>query len=315
MPIDNSIAAYNGLALATLDILRNLWYRREYQAHDPIFPPEIEQIIFIHAQTFARRDKKAILNLVLVAKRVHTWLIPKLFETITFRSFGPYNGPLKYPVKWKNHDLIKYGKYTRNFFFSIPQDDCDTYPPHQYLIRCPNITKLFLGLGTGFLDQGEIESLLPLPLTHLSMDLDTVLGEPRPELIQLYSRVTHLESVEGFTPEYGLNLMYFTSLTHLAIPDIDRGRHTDLSLQILFKCLPTLRVLALLTLHTTTMGLTGEFNPTLDDPRIVRMTIVRAKRVDAWLLDVEEGRGMWGLADEAVGERKKLKKAGTVNLS
>ncbi len=40
-----------------------------------------------------------------------------------------------------------------------------------------------------------------------------------------------------------------------------------------------------------------------DDPRVVGVTYGQDSQVEEWLLDVQEGRGMWGSADEVVRKR------------
>ncbi|TFK69580.1 hypothetical protein BDN72DRAFT_959455 [Pluteus cervinus] len=264
---------------------------------DPIFPPEIEQVIFTDALGL-KHDGESPLDLLLVARRVHTWLMEVLIKTIAFtlRRGTPAR---KYPFRWEINTLERYGMHTRHFFYWEGGTHPDRIEPARYFALCPNITNLVLWIGRG-LNQADIESFSHLPLTHLSIN---VYGLPKatPKLIQFYSRITHLENVSGFSSSGGgsdsTTLRYFTSLTHVAIPDEDEN---------LFGCIPTLQVLVVSRVGTTGLEIGGSGT---DDPRVVEVTYGPNSQVEEWLLDVQEGRGMWGSADNVVRERLKRKTA------
>ncbi|TFK65777.1 hypothetical protein BDN72DRAFT_845157 [Pluteus cervinus] len=260
---------------------------------DPTFPPEIEYIIFTTALELNNGGSSAR-NLILVAKRVHEWLIPKIMRTLAMQAVSP---PQRYPFRWDINTLQQYGRHTRNLFIWTPIGHNED--AHQYLCLCSNVKNLLLWSQDG-LNHPQLEALSRLSLTHLSTDL-THISEPSPDLVHLFSKITHLDSLSAIHLEPSIKVETFTSLTHLAIPYLDGNASTPL-----FEKVPTLQVLLLLE-HGAVMGLIEGFDPKVDDPRIVRVTYRFNYEVGDWLLDVEEGRGMWGLADQAVRERKKLK--------
>ncbi|TFK63186.1 hypothetical protein BDN72DRAFT_964069 [Pluteus cervinus] len=265
---------------------------------DPIFPPEIEQIIFENALALKLKglDDNG-LNLLLVAKRFHTWLIPKVMETVVVLT-----ARTKY--KWEITSLEKYGKHTRNLLLWINLYHDQDCPAERYLTNCPNVTNLVLWVD--YVDVPLKEAArLKIPLSQLSIDLEGV-TEITPELTQLFSKITHLESLGTLDSETELApLRQFTCLTHLSIPETSNQGLVP----TLFSLLPSLQVLVLSLIGSRSclMGPDGSFDPKSDDPRIVRMAWQSGKEVQEWLLDIQEGRGMWGLADEAVWERKRRK--------
>ncbi|TFK65778.1 hypothetical protein BDN72DRAFT_962276 [Pluteus cervinus] len=262
---------------------------------DPIFPREIESVIFTDALVLNDGGESAR-KLILVAKRVYYWLIPKIMQTIAVRTMAPSRS---YPFRLDLNTFREHGTHTKQFFIWLW--DGHQLTADEYLAHCPNITDLVLWTTTGF-KHSVLDVMSHLPLTHLSINLGYV-DETTPALISLFSRVTHLDCLTTLTSEtYEAKVKYFTSLTHLAIP-VGGGQ---MKIQTLFEKFLKLRVLVVFG-SGKTMGLTGSFDPKQDDPRIVRMTFQPDLEVDEWLLDVEEGRGVWGLADEAVQERKKLK--------
>ncbi|TFK65769.1 hypothetical protein BDN72DRAFT_179786 [Pluteus cervinus] len=262
-------------------------------AGHPIFPPEIECIIFLTAFELKPVDND-IVDLLLVAKRVHEWLIPKVYQTLVVQRIPPYR---EYPIRLTINNLRKYGHHTRNFFVSL--GSTRWIAQDQYFSFCPNITNLVLRTKTQ-LDRTHLERISSLSLTHLSVDM---IGPPSstPGLFPLFSGITHLcvfrSLLSGDTTR-------FTSLTHLAI----LNTYNEAVCTSILENHPKLEVLVLLQWGFV-VGVTGSFDLGVDDPRIVRITYRDEVLVEDWLSDVKEGRGMWGLADEKVRQRKKLKEA------
>ncbi|TFK63187.1 hypothetical protein BDN72DRAFT_964070 [Pluteus cervinus] len=263
---------------------------------DPIFPPEIEYIVFTNALALKNHGESA-LNLISVAKRVHAWLIPRLIQTLVVRT-DP--GTYQYPMPWKIAGIRKYGKYVRNLFLWTARDHIEGVDAETYLILCPNVTNLLLW-NDGDVDEAPFQEIVHLPLTHLSIDL-TAVPEITSELSQLFSRLTHFETVGNINSENDvIQLKHLTSITHLAVPEMSIQR----TISTVFTKLPTLQVLVLVQPgnRRTRLGLGGSFDPKSDDPRIVRVGWQYDKEVEDWMLDIE-GQGMWGLADKEVRERQ-----------
>ncbi|TFK65774.1 hypothetical protein BDN72DRAFT_179861 [Pluteus cervinus] len=142
-----------------------------------------------------------------------------------------------------------------------------------------------------------------LHLSHLSINFDVLSREPTPSLIGAFSKVTHLDWLGQFNIQGPI--AHFTSLTHLALSYYDM---TDEILQILFGRFPKLEVVISLdvwTLHQGSVTVEKGFNPDMDDPRVVKMSCPFKSGVEDWMQDVRHGSGMWGLADDAVIERRR----------
>ncbi|TFK65038.1 hypothetical protein BDN72DRAFT_962834 [Pluteus cervinus] len=268
---------------------------------DPIFPLEIENKIFVYAVLLKNQNESA-LNLLLVARRVHTWLMPELLRTLIIRTVPITN---QYPFRWQISTLEKYGKHVRNLFIWWSRRQVEDLNPDKCLSLCPNVTNLLLWTER---KDVPVDKMVHLPLTHLSFNLDDT-PEMTPEIIQLYSRITHLETISTTTTEEKLaQLKHFTSITHLAVPNTSRF---DI-LPRFFTNRPTLEVLIFLdpgSSYKDPLRLDGVFDPKSDDPRIVRMTCQPDCEVEEWLLNIQMGRGMWEMAEGAVREQKKLRDA------
>ncbi|TFK59535.1 hypothetical protein BDN72DRAFT_966038 [Pluteus cervinus] len=259
----------------------------------PIFPLEIEYIIFTTALQLRLEDNDRV-DLILVAKRVHEWLISKIYQTMAVQTTPPY---LKYPNRLTINNLRKYGHHTQNLLVSL--DSTVWIPGDRYLSFCPNTTNLVLQTRN-HPNRTYLERISCLPLTHLSIDM-IYPPSSTPGLFPLFSRITHLRVFHSLSSD---NTTRFTSLTHLAIFSTNNEMiHTSI-----LENHPKLEVLVLLEWGLV-VEVTGIFDAEVDDPRIVRITYRNELLVGDWLLDVKEGRGMWGLSDEEVRKRKKLKEA------
>ncbi|TFK69581.1 hypothetical protein BDN72DRAFT_840182 [Pluteus cervinus] len=205
---------------------------------DPIFPPELEEVIFTNALA-VKSDGESALNLLLVARRIHyAWLMQTLIKTIAI-SHRRVSSLRKYPFRWDISTLERYGMHTRHFFIWESDFQQEGIKPAQYFSSCPNITNLWCDSD---LDQDDVELFSFLPLTHLSIDLN-LLPEPTAKILQIYSGITHLETFNGFNLPSELDqktpLQYFTSLTHLAITE----EHDQDFIPFFFGNIPTLQVL------------------------------------------------------------------------
>ncbi|TFK69565.1 hypothetical protein BDN72DRAFT_878359 [Pluteus cervinus] len=281
---------------------------------DPILPPEIEYTIFMDALAI-KGTSESPRNLLLVAKRVHTWLIPKLTETFAIRKFAP---PQNYPGPsgWSIDTLITHGIHTRNLFiWTSPYPSSDCYDPlaAKYISLCPNLTNLVLwsahSMEIPYAQLNEIAHLHSL--THLSINLKKIpsLAWENSELLRLFEKITHLHNVAIIESSKDITLFnHFTSLTHLTFPDL-----SDETLIPLFLTrLPTLEALIVLTDHPnhfSRISVRHDCQWSVDDPRIVKIACqsYADKELDEWLLEVQERRGIWGLADRAIRERQKQK--------
>ncbi|TFK60361.1 hypothetical protein BDN72DRAFT_850573 [Pluteus cervinus] len=254
---------------------------------DPTFPPEIEYLIFTSA--VERRDLRPFpINLVLVAKRVHQWLIPIIYRTISL------NAGQEYPIRWNPETLEKYGKHVRHLFVWTPSPKFNGRSLALPLSLCPNITNLIWWAPT---HKAEVKAMSHLPLTYLSIELNNV--KQTPEIIKTFSRITHLDNIGTFTDNI-IILDHFTALTHISYL---RGHPAKIPL--FFERVPKLQVLIY---HTCKLHLArpmvGDFQPENDDVRLVQMTRGIGGGFEDLLADLIDGQGMWGLAEAAVETRK-----------
>ncbi|TFK63821.1 hypothetical protein BDN72DRAFT_902095 [Pluteus cervinus] len=132
---------------------------------DPLLPPELERLIFIHA--FHRRVKEPT-NLFLVSKRVREWLLPVAFEVVIVERRRYF------PVRFSSYNqFVEYGPHIRHFmllvkswFGGVSLDRC--------LGLCPNITNLSLMWISPNL---QLETLRNFSkLTHLSLEASHLLN-------------------------------------------------------------------------------------------------------------------------------------------
>ncbi|TFK65019.1 hypothetical protein BDN72DRAFT_962816 [Pluteus cervinus] len=255
---------------------------------DPTFPPEIEHVIFTSA--VEHQDLRPFpINLILVAKRVHQWLIPILYRTISLHA------DQEYPILWGPETLEKHGKYARNLFLWTPSSEFDGISPDLPLSLCPNVTNLFWWAPT---HKAEVKAISQLPLTCLSVELNNI--EQTPDIIKTFSRITHLDNIGIFTDNI-ITLDHFTSLTHLSAQEDEPAQ-----ISLLFDRVPKLQVLICYRCERSlTRPVVEDFDPDNDDPRLVRMAYGVGACFEDWFADIIYSRGIWGLAEAAIETRKK----------
>ncbi|TFK65783.1 hypothetical protein BDN72DRAFT_962280, partial [Pluteus cervinus] len=241
---------------------------------DPIFPPEIEHLVFIHA--LAQQDLVTFpFNLLFVAKRVHHWLIPKIYETI---SVSPYEGK-EYPIKWDRAKLEKYGRFARNLFIWASEPDWRLL----CLSSCPNVTNLSLWVN---MNSDLVNAMSRLRLTHLSINLQAI-RNLTPGLIESFSTITHLECHGLVESDLGY-IIHFTSLTHLTVPRFSATNRPILP--VLLGQFPKLQAIISLDLSNSyaggVSGVVEEGDQHSDDIRVVRITVRLTSSVEEWLRDI-----------------------------
>ncbi|TFK65775.1 hypothetical protein BDN72DRAFT_179872 [Pluteus cervinus] len=270
-----------------------LWCTSVYmQMAHPVFPPEIECLIFTAALEMKLEDKERV-DLLLVAKRVYKWLLPRIFRTVAIRAMPPSR---RYPRLLSVNALEKNGHHTRNLLLSISYDFTEWIPQDRLLSFCPNVTNLVLH-SRNHPERIHLEHMACLPLTHLSTDMEG-LPNSAPELLPLFSRITHLSTIHLLSND---NPTRFSSLTHLAIVKADN----EMDYTLILKDYPELEVLVLLE-SGLAVEVVGVFDAKVDEPRMVRITFRDDDLMEDWFLDVKEGRGMWWLAHDEVRRRRKL---------
>ncbi|TFK67167.1 hypothetical protein BDN72DRAFT_961219 [Pluteus cervinus] len=194
----------------------------------PALPPEIEHEIF----TFAFQNELSNpINLMLTARRVHDWLIPKIYHVVVFRSTRTY------PQNASASTLKVYGHHTRHLIIGSI-----TSPISEVLSCCPNLENLALWTGaSSWSDDLGLESqnaLTTLRLSRLSIRLGRLEGfdllettdypgdntgaqeqaQIATNIKRFLSTITHLDvcTKVGRLSEIS-TLRYCTSLTHICL--------------------------------------------------------------------------------------------------
>ncbi|TFK63495.1 hypothetical protein BDN72DRAFT_902369 [Pluteus cervinus] len=172
--------------------------------HQPRLPPELEQDIFLLAIEQTNKNLSDTLNFILVAKRVHDWLIPKIFNIVIF------NDNEASPTPFQLSTFQRYAKHVQHLFLE----------PHtlvQHLSLFVNVTNLVLWRE---FDASQLEVLLTFNhLTRLSIAISNNIT-PSPIYFTLFSKLTHLDlisSCKSWSPAIISPLINFPLLTHLCI--------------------------------------------------------------------------------------------------
>ncbi|TFK61022.1 hypothetical protein BDN72DRAFT_850026 [Pluteus cervinus] len=272
-----------------------------------IFPPELEELIFSLA---FHNNRKDVMNLILVAKRVHEWLIPEVYKVTMFYSGEGDVGRLKPSSK----NLVHYGQHVRHLMLSTrwgPEKTGLDNLPSECLSFCPNVVDIALWLVDPSSSRQLIDQLLNLPnLTRLSLNLRSfdapLANDPSSrELPHPFSTVTHLD-ILGITAVYTTRQIQqlFPSLTHIAfnrygvqnsaIEDVLNAWNSQLKVVVWH--------------HGTSTQPWPEVLPTseytqVDDPRLVIMRYSRGY-IEGWYHEAIGRRGLWTMAEEAVKSRR-----------
>ncbi|TFK69475.1 hypothetical protein BDN72DRAFT_612635 [Pluteus cervinus] len=262
---------------------------------EPIFPPEIEEIIF----KLAAQDLKEGGKLILVAKRVYHWLLPDLWKIAIFGSKIPRRPHLRQEL------FEKLGQYARHLLiwdhdFNLDGAVlCDRYST--CLSWCSNITDLTLWIPRKHYNKSLVDHLPRLRLTHLCFDVVMFHAELVKHSMSTHVSfpfLTHLQLLGLITPRSSEFLKgYFPSLTHLAL-DGDQVVSPE-SILDLWK--DQLRVLVWMPLDADI--LLGDPGPSLpDDPRIVVISEID-DMVEDWTGTVTGTGGIWVTAAAVIKSR------------
>ncbi|TFK64405.1 hypothetical protein BDN72DRAFT_901608 [Pluteus cervinus] len=233
---------------------------------EPYLPRELERTIFILA---SRADLSVAQNLLLVARRTFDWVIAESTK------------------------LERYGKHVRHLLVA-KHDVASTF-----MELCPNVVNLAIWTGTPYTNK-EITAVLDLKLTSLSIDLDGLYRCPPGKASKfhtLFSCITHLDVSTVFPWNPHEVLIYFTALTHLAIPE----ERTYQVLEDCLACCKTVKVLVWLCECPHKLRPAG-------DLRVVSVQCGRS-----YIMDWEDGaRGredMWSIAEAVATDRLRVQGA------
>ncbi|TFK64396.1 hypothetical protein BDN72DRAFT_861405 [Pluteus cervinus] len=270
-------------------------------------PPEIEYEIF--ALAFHRNQEDKI-QLLRVAKRVLTWLLPFVYESVIMNDY-------RYPPKAA---LERYGHHIKNLLvvsFMQPK-----IPANTILACCPNVRNLAfwneVRLTERVFDLTQLTHLFTRSLTFFKpyhSSLPEFQSDPPPHRVPraktqiFFSTITHLALYDRFnlstdpgTPAFtfGQILRAFTSLTHLLVYNYTSYHELQLALGL---C-PSIKVLICLDCTCTdpneTFVLPPYESPKGDDWKVVMMDGYFTRD---WKRGILGEKDMWKLADEVIARR------------
>ncbi|TFK61067.1 hypothetical protein BDN72DRAFT_965377 [Pluteus cervinus] len=275
-----------------------------------ILPPELEEMIF---SLCFQNDWKTCTTLTLVAKRVYQWLIPQIYRVAIFHSGERCSNPPTPGSRFPSQNLEHHGEYVRHIMFhnSAGNDLTGLYNlPGTCLSWCPNVVNVALWTTNDQYDGTLIHQLLRLHITHLSLDIGTLLshiGTTIGGASVSFTWVTHLEIISKpltTQPEEIENL--FPALTHLALNG--SGRNKIEIVRDFLDCWED-KLEVLVWYRGVSSAPVPEVIPTakylsLDDPRVVVLWYGQLY-LETWTAGVEGGLGIWRTADETVKKRRR----------
>ncbi|KAJ7060026.1 hypothetical protein C8F01DRAFT_1294376 [Mycena amicta] len=277
--------------------------------HDPVFPPELERIIF---ELAAWDDKDMMKSLLCVARRVRIWIQP-LVHRVYIVSISDSTSLSRLqtlvgerPTRAKK-DVLCLGVPSTigNFSRAVIQP---------ILSACTNI--IDLGLWTADVYPKLLRDMQQLiSLTRLSIDLLGLFGGenhftlPPQGLLAPLSRVTHLDIITPTSdPSVSPKLLdvlrspAFPALTHVAFTDFPEFIDDVLSI-------PERK--ATLRLVVICLEVTDDVHEDEDDARWEekikdpRFCVVRYEDfLKDWEIGAWGGRDFWARAEERVAERR-----------
>jgi hypothetical protein len=284
----------------------------------PIFPPELEREIF---EIAVQSSTKIIPPLLLVARRVKTWLEPLLYPVIVFRD--PLPGHISFSLdgllavlRLKPLDFAQ--THIRHLFLPrrISERQDDLVP---LLTMCSGVHDLVF-MNTPLLRHPS-PFLLPLlakmPLTRLCINAENLFSpHPVDFTHALFAQITHLDlldEVHGRWDTRWAGLARIPHLTHLAF-DLSPSRTSnweDVLHAALAHC-SALQVLALMW----SPWLRDEMRHNRDeirtlaqrDPRFV--IVLLTSHTHDWETGARGGIDSWNRAEELVGQSVETRSAG-----
>ncbi|TFK61153.1 hypothetical protein BDN72DRAFT_965327 [Pluteus cervinus] len=306
----------------------------------PRVPREIENVIFEIALENCIQDAT---SLFLVAKRVQSWLLPKVFSVVIL-SEQRY-----FPTKFTLEKFQKYGRHVRHLCICEDQLSRDTIDVDSTNVMTESIINICLSLCPNIVSFAAWDKA-----TRLSIDFDVITGcsslqrlsfnplpllgitathggprivvvskvtpqrQQNPSNSDIFPNITHLDIHHGRypalidPPDHEHLAVHFPRLTHLAFYH-DFGTKAKSLLSLLDRTLfPHLRVL-LLWKFSDTMGLCKKSDVghrwrklPLEIPKDEERIVVMYHGRKDWELGARgKGMDMWSFADQVVSERRR----------
>ncbi|TFK70763.1 hypothetical protein BDN72DRAFT_838590 [Pluteus cervinus] len=262
----------------------------------PRLPRELERDIF--SEVFHNGEKhKDVRQLLVVAKRVHEWLMPLVFTAIYVSRKDPW-----YQRDLWQQKLEDYGHHTRHLCLIPSWSGSETT---LFLKSCPNVTNLMIWSGV---EESYLEYIAKLPLSALSINVSGV--DPQaffsPQMVnQIFHKITRFNAmgVEAAWVEEYIHAETFPVLTHLAIswdnPTRENRRH-PVRKTIMDRLTKTLKVLISLC-STEVPSLVFYHDPIGDD----RITGFRCNLLWLWKGGTKGYGDIWAMGEGEVEQNAK----------
>ncbi|KAF7377254.1 hypothetical protein MSAN_00145700 [Mycena sanguinolenta] len=280
----------------------------------PVLPPELEQIIF---EATALSWPRSILQLMLVAWRVKSWVELLLYRTIIVGSRldnlcdKPDSETRPFPIPYQNLLSLIQSNYSPCFRSSVRNlylAHTDPAEEASILAACRGIENIWLAARSSCT---VLEIRFDRPVKRLHATLEVIFGKSQPCPIDfahpVFASMTHLEIFDA--PHDGFDLAVWTALTRLPhLTHLALG--SAAYLPMCGALLPTwehLRVLVILFSQHVGLdaGLLTEHNVSelADEPRLVLM--VCSEYLEDWIKGAHTScDDYWAQAEDHIARRK-----------
>ncbi|KAJ7191739.1 hypothetical protein GGX14DRAFT_481125 [Mycena pura] len=261
----------------------------------PHLPPELELAIF---KLTARFYPEMIHTLILVCKRVCTWVEPLLYKVVQNNSTGSEDRILRMMTSKPPEYLQAHVRHVALFNFIDRRD------VSRLLSTCTDIEDLAIWSGDTYPALLDIMRHLTR-LRHLSVNIFDLFGgyshfqlPPVEQLPLSLVNLTHLDVFGTPTAELCPFFGMLSALTHLAFSDI----YMPLLVQHALDTCPALQVLVIVW----TQSDAHEETPEITDPRFC--TVFCTNFNEDWETGAWDGEDFWYRA-EAIKHRREIKGA------
>ncbi|KAJ7440606.1 hypothetical protein FB451DRAFT_1058754 [Mycena latifolia] len=269
-----------------------------------VLPLELEKEIFEYA---ARSNPKGMPTLIIVARRVKTWIEPLLYRVVcvseSYRMLQPGRPRITSRACLKMlalrpatfiHDHVQHLSLTSDL----------TSPSHAHRLAA------FSGIANLALFNGNpspqfLPIMAAMPLRRLSTELASLFPSTGIDFDHpIFSQLTHLDLLNtNVSDEWAVGLGRLPCLTHLSFNWVHGSRHPAPAFDAVLLHCSFLQVLILNVAHQNNIvDLTEEYTSFAEDPRLVLMVLEDA--MSDWELGADGGADYWVRAERFVKKRE-----------
>ncbi|KAJ7446009.1 hypothetical protein B0H11DRAFT_2249187 [Mycena galericulata] len=257
-----------------------------HNTNPPFLPPELEREIF---ELSAHLHPGSAPKLLLVARRVLTWIEPLIYRVISIDGTTT-SAPILHTLRSKPAQFFD-DNVQHLLVEGVTDDEVE-----EILSACTRIRSLVL-IGVR---PSDLSSVLRLRPKKLAIQLDALFG--RTDLVDfsrpLFTTITHLDLFAGFIRPWP-DLALLPALTHLALLE-----HTplDVQIQVLRNC-PHVEVF--ISMYSQVRTASVEESPFIEDVRFVSMVLSDSDYRTDWRSGANGGIDFWARADKFVAMKRR----------